>query len=65
MPLRSGVDVTSPEFLRNAEAMRALVDELRDRLAGVAGGGGEASRKRHVARGKMLARERVDLLLDP
>ena len=42
-----------------------LVAELRDKLNLVAGGGGEPSRARHTARGKMLARERVDLLLDP
>ena len=39
--------------------------ELRDKLKVVSGGGGEASRKRHTSRGKMLARERVDLLVDP
>jgi len=44
--------------------MRALVADLREKLAQVAGDGGEASRNRHTARGKMLARERVDLLLD-
>lgn len=45
--------------------MRALVADLREKLSQVAGGGGEASRNRHTARGKMLARERVDLLVDP
>jgi 3-methylcrotonyl-CoA carboxylase beta subunit len=45
--------------------MRGLVAELRDKLKEVSGGGGEASRKRHTSRGKMLARERVDLLVDP
>ena len=45
--------------------MRELVAELRDKLDQVAGGGGEASRARHSARGKMLARQRVDLLIDP
>ena len=45
--------------------MRSLVAELRDKLKVVSGGGGEASRKRHTSRGKMLARERVDLLVDP
>ena len=45
--------------------MRALVAELREKLDEVAGGGGEASRARHISRGKMLARERVDLLIDP
>ncbi|MCR6732815.1 MAG: methylcrotonoyl-CoA carboxylase [Afipia sp.] len=45
--------------------MRALVADLKDKLAQVAGGGGEVSRAKHTARGKMLARERVDLLIDP
>jgi len=52
-------------FCRNAEAMRALVAELREKLDQVAGGGGKASRARHTSRGKMLARQRVDLLIDP
>lgn len=43
----------------------ALVSELRDKLAAAALGGSERSRERHVARGKLLPRERVDALLDP
>ncbi|MDN5002090.1 carboxyl transferase domain-containing protein [Bradyrhizobium sp. GCM10027634] len=65
MPLHSSIDPSSSDFARNSEAMRGLVADLREKLSQVAGGGGEASRKRHTARGKMLARERVDLLLDP
>jgi 3-methylcrotonyl-CoA carboxylase beta subunit len=65
MPLHSSIDPTSADFARNSEAMRALVTELREKLGQVAGGGGETSRKRHTSRGKMLARERVDLLIDP
>src|SRR5437868_4597000 len=65
MPLHSSIDPTSSEFASNAQAMRALVAELRERLDQVAGGGGEVSRARHTSRGKMLARERVDLLIDP
>src|SRR5712672_3177509 len=65
MPLHSTTDPTSSEFARNAEAMRALVAELREKLDQVAGGGGKASRARHTSRGKMLARQRVDLLIDP
>src|SRR6201988_2323926 len=65
MPLHSSTDPASSDFARNAEAMRALVVELREKLDQVAGGGGEASRIRHTSRGKMLARERVDLLIDP
>src|SRR3977135_4330425 len=65
MPLHSTTDPTSSEFAANAEAMRALVAKLRQTLDAVAGGGGEASRARHTSRGKMLARQRVDLLTDP
>src|SRR6201985_3455258 len=64
MPLPSSIDPKSTDFARNADAMRALVAELRDKLNEVAGGGAPA-RARHTARGKMLARERVDLLVDP
>ncbi|MDB5518856.1 MAG: Propionyl-CoA carboxylase, partial [Tardiphaga sp.] len=65
MSLRSSIDPTSSEFARNADAMRALVAELKEKLGSVAGGGGKVSRAKHTARGKMLARERVDLLVDP
>ena len=65
MPLHSTTDPTSSDFAGNAEAMRALVAELREKLDQVAGGGGKASRARHTSRGKMLARQRVDLLIDP
>src|SRR5437899_2176490 len=65
MPLHSTTHPTSSEFARNAEAMRARVAELREKLDQVAGGGGKASRIRHTSRGKMLARQRVDLLIDP
>src|SRR6186713_2103441 len=65
MPLHSNIDPSSSDFARNAEAMRGLVADLREKLSQVAGGGGEVSRNRHTSRGKMLARERVDLLVDP
>src|SRR5512132_387071 len=63
--LSSQVDTRSDIFKRNAEAMRGLVDDLRRRTEEVRLGGGEESRKRHVARGKLLPRERVRALLDP
>src|ERR671920_967894 len=49
----------------NAEAMRAVVADLREKTAAIGMGGDEASRKRHESRGKLLARERIRLLLDP
>src|SRR4030088_2397469 len=65
MPLHSSIEPASSDFARNAEAMRALVAELRQKLDAAPGGAGEPSRARHTSRGKMLARERVDLLIDP
>jgi acetyl-CoA carboxylase carboxyltransferase component len=53
------------EYERRRGRMEALVAELRARTAEVARGGGEAAVERHRARGKLLARERVDRLLDP
>ena len=47
-----------------AEGMAALVSDLRTRLAATAVGGPEASREKHRARGKLLARERIDHLID-
>jgi 3-methylcrotonyl-CoA carboxylase beta subunit len=63
--LPSVIDPTSGEFIRNAEAMRALVADLRGKLDVTVQGGSEEARARHAARGKLLARERVNLLLDP
>src|SRR5918911_1546668 len=50
---------------RNAKAHAELVADLAAQLRHVAAGGGERARERHVARGKLLPRERVDGLLDP
>src|SRR5205809_1641903 len=63
--LPSSLDRRSDAFRANAEAMRALVQDLRDKSAAIGEGGDEASRKRHQGRGKLLARERVRLLIDP
>lgn len=50
---------------RNAEAHRSLVADLNAQLAAARLGGPEKSRARHVQRGKMLPRDRVDTLVDP
>ncbi|HMN22173.1 MAG TPA: carboxyl transferase domain-containing protein [Ottowia sp.] len=55
----------SAEFQANAAAMRALVDDLSAQVARVGQGGGEAARKKHTDRGKLLPRVRVQMLLDP
>src|SRR5712675_3508600 len=61
----SAVKPGSPDFLANRAAMQALVADLRSKVAQAALGGGQAARDRHLARGKLLPRERVGLLLDP
>ena len=63
--LESRLNARSGEFQRNANAMQALVADLRTRIAQVQDGGGEAARAKHVARGKLLPRDRVQMLLDP
>src|SRR5213080_5359697 len=63
--LTSAIDPGSAEFARNAEAMKALVADLRGKLEAAMQGGSEEARAMHVARRKLLARERIGLLLDP
>ncbi len=58
-------DTRAPEFLARAAHMRGLVATLRERAAAAALGGPEPSRQRHVARQKLLPRDRVEALLDP
>jgi 3-methylcrotonyl-CoA carboxylase beta subunit len=62
--LQSRIDPSGAAYAENEAAQRALVAELRERLAAAALGGPQKSRERHTARGKLLPRERVDLLLD-
>jgi acetyl-CoA carboxylase carboxyltransferase component len=52
-------------FERRRQRMEALVAELRQRTAWVAQGGGERALERHLARGKLTARERIDRIVDP
>ncbi|HYW03768.1 MAG TPA: carboxyl transferase domain-containing protein [Gammaproteobacteria bacterium] len=63
--IRSRIDATASDFAANARRMEELVAELRASLARVAEGGGERAREKHLARGKLLPRERVQRLLDP
>jgi 3-methylcrotonyl-CoA carboxylase beta subunit len=62
-PIASHVDTRSPEFLERAQAMEALVEELRAEFAKARQGG--AGRERHAEQKKMFVRDRVDALLDP
>jgi 3-methylcrotonyl-CoA carboxylase beta subunit len=62
--LASSIDKNAAEFRANAERMRALSAELQARRMEAASGGSERSRERHVARGKLLPRDRVTNLID-
>ncbi|MBX3593988.1 carboxyl transferase domain-containing protein [Sphingomonas sp.] len=62
--LKTLVSADDPQFRANAAHNRALADKLRADVAQAALGGNEKSRERHVARGKLLPRERVERLLD-
>ena len=63
--LLSNIDGTSPDFARNADAMRRAVDDLHDKLAKATRGGTDEARARHTKRGKLLVRDRIAALLDP
>jgi len=63
--LDSKLNPRADEFRAAADHMRALVDDLKRKVDKIAEGGGEAARAKHAARGKLLPRERVTLLLDP
>jgi len=55
----------SPGFADNRERMETLVADLRERTELVARGGGDRAVERHRSRGKLLARDRIDRLVDP
>ncbi|WP_395825910.1 carboxyl transferase domain-containing protein [Collimonas sp.] len=63
--LESKLNPRSEEFQQNANALNLLVDDLRQKVAQIVEGGGAGAGAKHVARGKLLPRERVQMLLDP
>ncbi|WP_332815053.1 carboxyl transferase domain-containing protein [Ramlibacter sp.] len=63
--LETQLNSRSAEFQANAQAMRELVADLQAQVGRHALGGGEAARAKHTARGKLLPRDRVQMLLDP
>ncbi|MCU1394808.1 MAG: accD1 [Ilumatobacteraceae bacterium] len=62
--LTTKIDRSTDDFTRNTDAYDALVADLREKLASASLGGHPAARERHVSRGKLLPRDRVDRLLD-
>ena len=66
MPIiESRINTRSQDYTDNARAMQAQLDDLNQQLARTALGGNEAARAKHVARGKLLPRDRVEQLIDP
>ena len=63
--LSTSINARSAEFRNNAATMQALVDDLHQQVRLAAQGGGTRARERHLARGKLLPRDRIDVLLDP
>ena len=63
--LQTQLNSRSADFVANAAALQAVVDDLRVQLKKSAAGGGEKAKAKHVARGKLPPRERVQMLLDP
>lgn len=62
--LTSNIKAGSEEFKANQAAMSVLVQDLHDRIAIIEQGGGEKSVEKHLARGKLLPRDRIHRLLD-
>ena len=65
MTVIQSVISTNQDFQNNVQAMEKLVADLQQTVAKIALGGSEKAREKHVARGKLLPRERIDQLLDP
>jgi 3-methylcrotonyl-CoA carboxylase beta subunit len=65
MLLTSALDVRSDAFRANEAAMRAVVEDLRRKVDEIRWGGGEGARAKHLARGKLLPRDRIRTLIDP
>jgi len=63
--LLSQLNARSADFQANAAAMRVVVDDLKAQIEKATLGGGTAARAKHTGRGKLLPRDRVQLLLDP
>jgi len=62
--IASKINVRSQEFIAKSDAMQTLVTQLNDNLETLKQGGGDVARQRHQSRGKMLARDRINALLD-
>ena len=62
--IESRISNRNADFQQNREAMQALVDDLREKVAEISLGGGERAREKHLGRGKLLPRDRIEGLID-
>src|SRR5205807_2511320 len=62
--LTTTIDTRSDSFRANQASMQALVEDLRSKAESIRKGGSESARQKHLGRGKLLPRERVDTLID-
>lgn len=62
--LKSKIDTQSEEFISNKTAYVALMEDYRQKLKTVIDDGDPKARKKHLSRGKLLVRDRIELLLD-
>lgn len=58
-------DKNSPEYVENYNGMQSLVANLQSHVEKAHAGGGETAVKRHISKGKLLVRDRINCLLDP
>ncbi len=63
--IATSLDSNADAFRQNAAAMKNALDDLRKTIAAVERGGGDSARERHLSRGKLLVRDRIDRLVDP
>src|SRR4029077_2286349 len=63
--IESTLNVRSDEFRANAERLRSLVADLREKTSVISRGGSDEARQKHLHRGKLLARDRINALVDP
>ena len=63
--LKSNINTGSKEFIENSKVMESLVSDLKKKIAFSQMGGGKEAIERHISRGKLLPRERINYLIDP
>ncbi len=62
--IRNSIDTAGKPFKANAAAMRRLIEDLNARVAVIREGGGARARDKHIARGRLMPRERIRKLVD-